>query len=49
MIRELIEERMTANPVRCVLGKKSPVHDHCPPNCCKPAPRPPSNPTGAPA
>ncbi len=40
MIRELIQERMTETPVRLVLGKKPPVHDNCPPNCCKPAPRP---------
>ena len=40
MIRELIEERMTASPVRCVLGANGPVHDNCPVNCCKPAPRP---------
>jgi ferrochelatase len=40
MIRELIQERMTENPVRCVLGAKPAVHDNCPVNCCKPAPRP---------
>ena len=40
MIRELIEERMTASPVRCALGANGPVHDNCPVNCCKPARRP---------
>ncbi len=40
MIRELIEERMSNNPVRCALGNKPPVHDNCPVTCCPPASRP---------
>jgi ferrochelatase len=34
MIRELIEERMQADPVRPALGSLPPVHDICPLNCC---------------
>lgn len=34
MIRELIEERLTANPDRPTLGNKPPIHDNCPANCC---------------
>lgn len=34
MIRELIEERLTASPVRPTLGSKPPVHDNCPAGCC---------------
>lgn len=34
MIRELIEERLAANPERLTLGDKPPVHDTCPANCC---------------
>jgi ferrochelatase len=34
MIRELIEERMTANPERPALGRRGPNHDVCPQNCC---------------
>jgi protoporphyrin/coproporphyrin ferrochelatase len=34
MIRELIEERMQADPVRPALGSFPPVHDICPLNCC---------------
>jgi ferrochelatase len=34
MIRELIEERMTADPVRPAIGKSGPLHDICPLNCC---------------
>jgi hypothetical protein len=34
MIRELIEERMTADPHRAALGKSGPLHDICPLNCC---------------
>jgi ferrochelatase len=36
MIRELIEERIMANPVRLTLGDRPPVHDNCPLNCCLP-------------
>lgn len=41
MIRELIQERMTENPVRLCLGDRGPNHDVCPANCCLPAKRPP--------
>jgi ferrochelatase len=34
MIRELIEERLTASPTRPTLGSCSPVHDNCPADCC---------------
>ncbi|MBX3070715.1 MAG: ferrochelatase [Thermomicrobiales bacterium] len=34
MIRELVQERMTANPVRPSVGKRGPTHDICPVNCC---------------
>lgn len=34
MIRELIVERMTANPERRALGERGPVHDICPVDCC---------------
>jgi protoporphyrin/coproporphyrin ferrochelatase len=34
MIRELIVERMTENPVRLALGNRGPNHDICPVNCC---------------
>ena len=44
MIRELIEERMQADPLRLTLGSRPPVHDNCPVNCCqsgsqRPSPR----------
>jgi ferrochelatase len=34
MIRELVVERMTANPERRSLGSFGPCHDICPLNCC---------------
>lgn len=34
MIRELIEERLTENPVRAALGSLGPSHDVCPEDCC---------------
>lgn len=34
MIRELIVERMTANPHRRALGTRGPNHDICPLGCC---------------
>ncbi len=34
MIRELIEERMSDNPVRAALGERGPNHDFCPLECC---------------
>lgn len=42
MIRELIVERMAANPERRALGRLGPNHDICPVDCCMPgqAPRP---------
>lgn len=40
MIRELIQERMSASPVRLATGKRGPNHDICPINCCLIAPRP---------
>lgn len=35
MIRELIVERLTADPSRRSLGKLGPSHDICPMNCCR--------------
>ena len=34
MIRELIQERRSANPERPALGSRGPSHDICPANCC---------------
>lgn len=34
MIRELIQERLTADPERPALGARGPSHDVCPANCC---------------
>jgi ferrochelatase len=42
MIRELIEERMQADPIRLTLGARPPVHDNCPLNCCLPGGKQPS-------
>lgn len=36
MIRELIVERMTANPERRAIGVRPANHDICPPDCCLP-------------
>jgi protoporphyrin/coproporphyrin ferrochelatase len=40
MIRELLIERMTANPVRLALGEFGANHDFCPADCCLPGERP---------
>ena len=42
MIRELIRERMTDDPVRLSLGTSGPNHDVCPVDCCAYAPQRPS-------
>jgi ferrochelatase len=34
MIRQLVEERMIAQPTRLALGIRDPNHDICPLNCC---------------
>ena len=34
MIRDLVRERMTENPVRTALGRQGPSHDFCPSDCC---------------
>ncbi|HEU4617545.1 MAG TPA: ferrochelatase [Gammaproteobacteria bacterium] len=34
MVRDLIVERMTADPVRRALGSLGPNHDFCPADCC---------------
>jgi ferrochelatase len=34
MIRELVEERLSDNPVRLALGTLGPSHDVCPVDCC---------------
>ncbi len=39
MIRELIEERLSASAERRYLGTHGPSHDICPPNCCPPPAR----------
>jgi ferrochelatase len=43
MIRELIEERMTASSVRLALGSLGPSHDVCPIDCCLAPARPAVN------
>lgn len=37
MIRELILERMSENPIRRYLGSRGASHDVCPVNCCLPS------------
>ena len=34
MVRDLIVERMTADPARPALGSRGPSHDFCPADCC---------------
>src|SRR5690606_25404427 len=34
MVRDLIVERMSAQPARRALGSLGPTHDFCPPGCC---------------
>ena len=34
MIRDLVRERITENPVRAALGSQGPSHDFCPSGCC---------------
>lgn len=41
MIRELVQERLTDNPVRLALGELGPSHDVCPVDCCVYQPRGP--------
>lgn len=41
MIRELIAERLTEQPIRVALGEFGPSHDVCPADCC-PAPQRPA-------
>ncbi len=43
MIRELVLERFTENPVRRHLGTRGPAPDQCPADCCPPPARPPSD------
>ena len=43
MIRELVEERLSDEPVRQALGTRGPAPDVCPPDCC-PAGAPPTRP-----
>ena len=45
MIRELVQERLTDDPVRRHLGSRGPGPDVCPPDCC-PGGRPPGPPPG---
>jgi ferrochelatase len=40
MIRELILERLTDDPVRLYLGSRGPSPDVCPADCCPPGARP---------
>jgi ferrochelatase len=42
MIRELVLERFTDDPVRRYLGTRGPAPDVCPADCCPPPARPPS-------
>ena len=39
MVRELVEERLAAEPVRLHLGSRGPAPDACPPDCCPPPAR----------
>jgi ferrochelatase len=39
MIRELVQERLSDNPVRLALGELGPSHDVCPVDCCAYDPR----------
>jgi ferrochelatase len=41
MIRELIQERLSDNPLRLAIGDLPPSHDVCPIDCCKYEPRRP--------
>ena len=41
MIRELVQERLTDNPVRLALGELGPSPDECPADCCTYLPRRP--------
>lgn len=43
MIRELVAERISDNPVRIALGPLGPSHDVCPEDCCPAPPRPPAS------
>ena len=47
MIRELIQERLTASPERRALGSRGPNHDICPLNCCLRGEGRPSTPSGS--
>ena len=38
MLRELIQERMSPDAPRSVVGTAGPLHDICPINCCLPTP-----------
>jgi protoporphyrin/coproporphyrin ferrochelatase len=42
MIRELVEERMSEQPVRLALGDVGPSHDVCPVDCCLYTPQRPA-------
>jgi ferrochelatase len=45
MVRELVVERMRANPGRRTIGGLPPKHDFCPADCClsgRPGPAKPS-------
>jgi len=42
MIRELVQERLSENPVRLSLGALGPSHDVCPVDCCAYQPRKPA-------
>ena len=44
MIRDLVRERMTGNPVRAALGSRGPSHDLCPSDCCPSGRRGPAKP-----
>jgi len=39
MIRELVQERLTNQPLRLSLGNLGPSHDVCPGDCCLYEPR----------
>lgn len=47
MLRLLVQERLTDNPLRLAVGQYPPNHDTCPENCCPPMRRPTPTPTAS--
>jgi protoporphyrin/coproporphyrin ferrochelatase len=49
MLRLLVEERLSENPLRLAIGDFPPNHDVCPENCCPPMRRPLAGPPSGPS